>query len=395
MTDNQLYEQALELSIDLMSRQSVTPNDEGCQDVLIKRLEALGFDCEEMCWEGVRNLWATYTPPNAENAPLLVFAGHTDVVPAGDLDLWSHPPFEPLVQDGWLCGRGAADMKTGIAAMVVAIEDYMRTATAISARLGFLITSDEEGPSIYGTRAVMEALVARGEQIDYCIVGEPSSSQWAGDTIKNGRRGSMSAHVTIHGKQGHVAYPEQVSNPNHLLGQLIAALSEEFWDKGNDYFPPTSFQVTDIKGGVGASNVVPDQAEFRANWRFNTEQTPEAIQHRVQQIADKLIANAEIRAQDRYSIDIDWNISGVPFLTEEGALVRAAQSAVNKATGHTTALSTSGGTSDGRFIAPHGAQVVELGVCNATIHQINERIKTDDLAVIVQIYRQLLEELFT
>lgn len=284
-------------------------------------------------------------------------------------------------------------MKSGIAAFVVALEHYLATKPALTMRLGLLITSDEEGPSINGTKAVIAELESRGEQITHCLVGEPSSSQWTGDTIKNGRRGSMTADITVQGKQGHVAYPDQVANPLHFVGKLAAELSTQVWDNGNAFFPVTSFQITDMKGGLGTNNVVPGVATMQGNFRFNTEQTPEKIQARVDTIIDTLVANAEIESQKAFTVTVDWAVSGLPFLTESGELIEAAKAAVKTVTGKDTMLSTSGGTSDGRFIAPHGAQVVELGVCNATIHQVNEHIALKDMGELVNIFYELLSNL--
>jgi succinyl-diaminopimelate desuccinylase len=385
-----LYQQTLSLAKALIAQPSVTPEDGNCQQQLIDILQPLGFECETLEWQGVKNLWATQPGEGA----LLVFAGHTDVVPTGELGLWKYPPFEPTEIDGKLYGRGAADMKTDIAAMIVAAKTYVEANSQSNARLGFLITSDEEGPAKFGTKAVMEVLASRNQKIDYCVVGEPSSSLWAGDTIKNGRRGSMTAVVQIIGKQGHVAYPEQVLNPNHLLGAVIEKLVAERWDAGNDFFPPTSFQITDISSGVGAGNVVPENATFQFNFRFNTEQTVEGIQQRVQQILDTCLANAEVESADKYDVDIQWTVSGLPFLTGSGDLVDAAKLAVQQVTGKATTLSTSGGTSDGRFIAPTGTEVIEIGVCNHSIHQINENIQLEDIRNITPIYLAIIEKLF-
>lgn len=387
------YQETVALTQALISRESITPDDLDCQQLLSDRLAPLGFACETMQIHEVTNLWAVYTPPGLEDAPLFVFAGHTDVVPPGDRSRWQFPPFEPTIHEDKLYGRGASDMKSGIAAFVVALEHYLATKPALTMRLGLLITSDEEGPSINGTKAVIAELESRGEQITHCLVGEPSSSQWTGDTIKNGRRGSMTADITVQGKQGHVAYPDQVANPLHFVGKLAAELSTQVWDNGNAFFPVTSFQITDMKGGLGTNNVVPGVATMQGNFRFNTEQTPEKIQARVDTIIDTLVANAEIESQKAFTVTVDWAVSGLPFLTESGELIEAAKAAVKTVTGKDTMLSTSGGTSDGRFIAPHGAQVVELGVCNATIHQVNEHIALQDMGELVNIFYELLSNL--
>lgn len=387
------YQETVALTQALISRESITPDDIDCQQLLSDRLMPLGFVCESLQIHEVTNLWAVYTPPGLEDAPLFVFAGHTDVVPPGDPSRWTFPPFEPTIDDEKLYGRGASDMKSGIAAFVIALEHYLSTKPALTMRLGLLITSDEEGPSINGTKAVIAELESRDEQITHCLVGEPSSSQWTGDTIKNGRRGSMTADITIQGKQGHVAYPDQVANPLHFVGKLAAELSTQVWDKGNAFFPVTSFQITDMKGGLGTNNVVPGVATMQGNFRFNTEQTPEKIQARVDAIIDTLVANAEIESQKVFTVTVDWAVSGLPFLTESGVLIDAAKAAVKTVTGKDTMLSTSGGTSDGRFIAPHGAQVVELGVCNATIHQVNEHIALQDMGDLVDIYYELLNNI--
>lgn len=333
--------ETVNLACELMSRESVTPNDAGCQKMIAERLEKCGFSNEHMRIENVDNLWST----RGEGHPLLVLAGHTDVVPAGDPARWSTPPFTPTIEDGMLKGRGAADMKSSIAAFVVATERFVKDYPNHRGRLGYLITSDEEGDAYYGTDAVMQELTRRGEQIDWALVGEPSSTAKVGDVIKNGRRGSMLGYLTVKGIQGHVAYPHLAKNPVHLAAPAIAALSTEVWDQGNDYFPSTSFQISNINSGTGASNVIPGDAEIMFSFRFSTEVTAEILQQRTRDILDQFDFEYELR----------FEVKGQPFLTESGALVQAAVQAVQEVTGYEPELSTAGGTSDGRFIAPTGA----------------------------------------
>lgn len=369
----------LALAKDLMSRRSVTPEDAGCQELMITRLAALGFTIERLRFDDVDNFWAR----RGDDAPLYAFAGHTDVVPTGPEDKWQHPPFEPTVEDGMLYGRGAADMKGSLAAMLTACERFVETHPDHSGSIGFLITSDEEGPSINGTVKVVEHLEARGEKMDGCLVGEPSSTDVAGDVIKNGRRGSLGCVLTVHGVQGHVAYPHLAENPIHTIAPALAELSAESWDNGNEFFPATSFQISNINGGTGATNVIPGEVQIVFNFRYSTETTHEALQQRAEKILDK----------HKVKYTANWNLSGLPFLTPSGALVDAACVAVKAVQGIDTKLSTAGGTSDGRFIAPTGAQVVELGPVNATIHKIDECVAAEDLDKLSSMYERMLEEL--
>ncbi|PKH01410.1 succinyl-diaminopimelate desuccinylase [Psychromonas sp. MB-3u-54] len=369
----------LALLKDLISRRSITPHDEGCQPLLISRLEKLGFECEVMVFEDTTNLWAR----RGTEKPLFCFAGHTDVVPTGPEENWTYPPFEPTVVDGFLFGRGTADMKSGIAAFIIALEQFIKTHQDHQGSIALLITSDEEGPFINGTVRVIETLEARNEKIDYCIVGEPSSTDHVGDTIKNGRRGSLTADLTINGVQGHVAYPHMVENPIHACIEPLTELSQMEWDKGNEYFPPTSFQVTNFNAGTGAGNVVPGEAQIQFNFRYSTELTAEMIVARVVAILQKHALNYQIK----------WTYNGSPFITQPGSLTNAVSEAIFSVNGLTTELSTSGGTSDARFIAPTGAQVVELGPGNKTIHKVNESVKIADLEELVHIHRLTLEKL--
>ena len=369
----------LALSKALINQPSVTPEDLNCQPMMIDMLEPLGFECETMQFEDVRNLWAR----KGQAGPLVCFAGHTDVVPTGPVEEWTHPPFAAKVVDGMLHGRGAADMKGSIAAFMVATERFVKKHPNHKGSIAYLITSDEEGPSINGTVKVIEALEARNEKIQMCIVGEPSSTTLCGDTIKNGRRGSLGAVMTVKGIQGHVAYPHLAKNPIHLAMPALTEMTQEEWDQGNDFFPATTFQISNFNGGTGATNVIPGAAEIVFNFRFSTELTEQELKDRTHAIMDK------------YGFDyhIDWKLSGHPFLTAEGSLVEAAVKAIKDVTGINTELSTSGGTSDGRFIAPTGAQVLELGPINATIHQVNEHVSVNDLEQLTVIYERTLENL--
>jgi succinyl-diaminopimelate desuccinylase len=369
----------LDLTLDLIRRPSVTPVDADCQTVMAERLAKIGFVIEPMRFGDVDNLWAR----RGNTAPLLCFAGHTDVVPTGDLARWNSDPFAPEIRDGKLYGRGTADMKSALAAMVVACERFVAAHPDHHGSIAFLITSDEEGPSINGTVKVVETLEARQEKITWCLVGEPSSSKQLGDVIKNGRRGSLNAKLTVHGTQGHVAYPQLADNPIHRALPALTELSQQVWDQGNRFFPATTFQISNIQSGTGATNVIPATAHALFNFRYSTEVTAEQLQARTLEILD--------RHELRY--DIDWTLSGLPFLTAEGELVAAAQTAIRNVTGLDTELSTSGGTSDGRFIAPTGAQVLELGVLNASIHQIDEHVNVADLDPLTDIYTQILEQL--
>tara|TARA_R110002050_G_scaffold156128_5_gene284061 strand:+ start:1812 stop:2996 length:1185 start_codon:yes stop_codon:yes gene_type:complete len=379
----------IKLAIDLMSRPSVTPEDAGCQQLMKDRLEKLGFTNETMVFEDTTNLWSRRNGNRNTldtNAPVFCFAGHTDVVPAGNLELWHTPPFEPTIIDGVLYGRGAADMKGSLAAMIVATERFVNDHPNYDGAITYLITSDEEGPFINGTTRVIDTLEARNEKITYCIVGEPSSTNTVGDIIKNGRRGSISAEVDIKGKQGHVAYPEHVINPIHMAMPALTELSQFHWDHGNDYFPATSFQLSNINSGTGATNVVPGHLNALFNLRYSTELTDQIIVEQVESILNK----------HQLDYDIKWTFNGKPFITElknkAGDFLTSVTDAVSSVTGSKPQLSTSGGTSDGRFIAPTGAKVIELGPCNATIHQVNESVVCDDLDKLCDIYYACLQQ---
>lgn len=366
----------LALAIDLISRESVTPEDAGCQPLMQGRLTDCGFTHEDMIFEDTTNMWSR----RGNEAPVFCFAGHTDVVPAGNLKLWQTPPFEPTIAEGMLYGRGAADMKGSLAAMVVATERFVKDYPDHKGSIAYLITSDEEGPFINGTTRVIDTLEQRNEKIDYCIVGEPSSTNIVGDVIKNGRRGSISAEIDIKGKQGHVAYPDHVKNPIHLAAPALAELSSMHWDHGNEYFPETSFQFSNIQSGTGATNVVPGHLTAWCNLRYSTELN-----------ADEIVAKVEsVLNSHNLDYDIKWIYNGKPFITEQGNFLSAAVNAVKTVMGHSPELSTSGGTSDGRFIAPTGAQVIELGPCNATIHQVNESVSCEDLDKLTDIYYHCL-----
>tara|TARA_R110001583_G_scaffold46761_10_gene146562 strand:- start:963 stop:2177 length:1215 start_codon:yes stop_codon:yes gene_type:complete len=389
----------IKLAIDLISRPSVTPEDAGCQQLMKERLGKLGFINETMVFEDTTNLWSrrdgnspnTRSNPIKSNnldksAPVFCFAGHTDVVPAGNLALWHTPPFEPTIIEGVLYGRGAADMKGSLAAMIVATERFVTTYPNYHGAITYLITSDEEGPFINGTTRVIDTLEARNEKITYCIVGEPSSTSTVGDIIKNGRRGSISADVDIKGKQGHVAYPEHVINPIHIAMPALTELSQCHWDNGNDYFPATSFQLSNVNSGTGATNVVPGHLTALFNLRYSTELTDQIIVEQVESILNK----------HQLDYDIKWTFNGKPFITElgndEGDFLTSVTQAVSSVMGSEPLLSTSGGTSDGRFIAPTGAKVIELGPCNATIHQVNESVVCDDLDKLCDIYYACLQQ---
>ena len=369
----------LDLAIDLIQRPSVTPEDEGCQALMMARLAAIGFHCEPLRFGEVDNFWAV----RGDEGPLLCFAGHTDVVPTGPESDWQTPPFEPEISGGMLRGRGAADMKGSLAAMVTACERFVSEHPDHRGRIAFLITSDEEGPAKNGTVKVVEWLASQGEKIDWCVVGEPSSTDAVGDVIKNGRRGSLGAVLKVRGIQGHVAYPHLAKNPIHLAAPALAELAAEQWDEGNDFFPATSFQISNINGGTGATNVIPGELEVVFNFRFSTELTADILQQRTEAILDK------------HGLDyaLEWNLSGQPFLTSEGPLVEAAQNAIRRVTGRDTVLSTAGGTSDGRFIAPTGAQVVELGPVNATIHKVDECVNAEDLNQLSAMYQAMMDDL--
>ena len=369
----------LDLSLELLRQPSVTPVDHTCQTIMADRLEKAGFTIEHMRFDDVDNLWAR----RGAESPVFCFAGHTDVVPTGSLEDWNSNPFFPEIRDGKLYGRGSADMKTALAAMVVASERFTAKHPNHKGSIAFLITSDEEGPSINGTVKVVETLEARNEKMDWCLVGEPSSTNTLGDIVKNGRRGSLNAKLTVKGKQGHIAYPHLAVNPIHMASKALAELCETVWDNGNEYFPATSFQISNINSGTGATNVVPGTMTALFNFRYSTEVTAEELKSRTLEILDR----------HNVDYDIEWTLSGLPFLTPVGELVNAAKTAILNVTGVETELSTSGGTSDGRFIAPTGAQVLELGVLNATIHQVNEHVNVNDLEPLAEIYEQILEGL--
>ncbi|MCW0507602.1 succinyl-diaminopimelate desuccinylase [Aeromonas piscicola] len=367
------------LAKDLIRRPSVTPLDEGCQTLMAERLARLGFIIEPMVFEDTTNLWAR----RGSEGPLFCFAGHTDVVPAGPLDKWHTPPFEPTIKDGVLYGRGAADMKGSLASMVVATERFVAANPDHKGSIAFLITSDEEGPFINGTTRVIDTLEARHEKIRWCIVGEPSSTAVVGDVVKNGRRGSITGDLLVRGVQGHVAYPHLADNPIHKAAPALTELAATVWDQGNAYFPPTSFQIANIQGGTGASNVIPGELQVQFNFRFSTQLTDMDIRERVEALLD------------RHGLDyqLDWTLSGQPFLTDTGDLLDAAVAAIEQVNGQRPALLTTGGTSDGRFIAPTGAEVIELGPVNATIHKVNECVKADDLDLLANMYQGILDRL--
>lgn len=368
----------LDLAKQLIQRASISPEDIDCQQILAQRLIKLGFKIESLPFDKVSNLWAEL----GEEGPLFVFAGHTDVVPAGPIEEWSFDPFTPTEHEDFLYGRGSADMKSSLAAMIIATENYLAT-NKPNFRIGFLITSDEEGHAINGTRKVMETFNSQNRNIDYCLVGEPSSSKRLGDTIKIGRRGSLSCKLKVQGIKGHVAYPELASNPIHSALPALAKLAATAWDAGNDNFPPTSFQISNIHAGVGANNVIPDSMEIDFNLRYSTELDAETIKQRVEMIL----------AKDDVDYKTQWHLSGEPFLTRESQLIDAVTRSVEEVIGIKPALSTAGGTSDGRFISPTGAQVVELGPCNATIHKIDERIRISDIELLAKTYAKVLVNL--
>ena len=373
MTDSPV----LALAKDLISRQSVTPEDAGCQQWMIERLQALGFEIEVMVFEDTTNFWAR----RGSQAPLFAFAGHTDVVPAGPLEQWHTAPFEPTVIEGYLHGRGAADMKGSLACMIVAVERFIAEHPDHNGSLAFLITSDEEGPFINGTTRVVDTLMARDENIEMCIVGEPSSTHAVGDVVKNGRRGSMTGDLRVKGTQGHVAYPHLANNPVHQALPALSELATTKWDNGNDYFPPTSFQIPNLAAGTGASNVIPGEFDVQFNFRFSTELTDSEIKRRVHSTLDA----------HGLDYDLNWTLSGQPFLTDAGALLDAVVKGVSDVNHKAPDLLTTGGTSDGRFIAKMGGQVVELGPVNATIHKVNECVSIADLEKLTDMYQNILE----
>jgi succinyl-diaminopimelate desuccinylase len=387
------------LAAELIARASVTPLDVGCQGLMRERLEALGFSCQTLIFgegsEAVENLWSirngagnkSTANKSAANAPIFCFAGHTDVVPTGRESDWKTPPFIPTIKDSMLYGRGAADMKGSLAAMITACEDFIQKYPNHDGQIAFLITADEEGPAKNGTVKVVEWLKQNNIHLEWCLVGEPSSTNLVGDTIKNGRRGSLGAKLIVKGKQGHVAYPHLGDNPIHKIAPVLAELSTQQWDNGNDFFPATSFQISNINGGTGATNVIPGEVEIIFNFRFSTELTAEILQERTEAI---LLRHGLVKG---VNYDLEWNLSGQPFLTAKGKLVSASVDAIKEITGRDTVLSTAGGTSDGRFIAPTGSQVLELGPCNATIHQIDESVNIDDLDCLSKIYSKILKNL--
>lgn len=367
------------LTCALVQRPSVTPNDEGCQQLIGERLAKLGFTLETMVFEDTTNLWAR----RGNNGPVFCFAGHTDVVPAGAEHAWTFPPFSATQENGYIYGRGTADMKGSLAAMVVATERFIANNPNHNGSIAFLITSDEEGPFINGTPKVIETLEARQEKITWCLVGEPSSTHELGDVVKNGRRGSLTGDLTVYGIQGHVAYPHLAENPFHKAAPALAALAQMHWDDGNSSFPPTSFQISNLQAGTGAGNVIPGELHVQFNFRYSTESTAEGLKQRV----------TDLLEQHDLDYSLQWKLNGEPFLTDSGQLVEATVHAIAEHTGRLPELSTAGGTSDGRFIAPTGAEVIELGPVNASIHQVNERVREDDLITLTRVYEKILENL--
>ncbi|MBF0804676.1 MULTISPECIES: succinyl-diaminopimelate desuccinylase [Neisseria] len=370
---------SLDLAKQLIAQASVTPDDKNCQQILAERLQNIGFTIEEMHFGNTKNIWAR----RGSSAPLLCFAGHTDVVPPGPLAQWQSPPFEPAEREGRLFGRGAADMKTAIACFVTACERFVAAHPNHTGSIALLITSDEEGDALDGTTKVVDALKARGGQIDYCIVGEPTAEKVLGDTIKNGRRGSLSGNLTVKGRQGHIAYPHLAANPIHIFAPALAELAAEKWDNGNEYFPPTGFQVSNINGGTGAANVIPGTLNVQFNFRFSTESTEAGLKQRVHAVLDK----------HGVDYDLEWAYSGRPFLTEAGRLTDTARRAIAAVCGVEAELSTGGGTSDGRFIKAVAAELIELGFVNATIHQSNENVLLEDISKLSSVYEHMMAEL--
>ena len=377
--DGILANETLALAVELLKRRSLTPDDAGCQDLIAARLEKLGFHIERHCHNGVDNLWAR----KGAEAPVVCFAGHTDVVPTGPLEQWLSDPFVPTVRDGQLYARGAADMKTSDAAFVTATERFVAAHPDHTGSIAFLLTSDEEGPATDGTVKVVEALKARGEMLDYCIVGEPTSAAEFGDTIKNGRRGSLSGTLRVKGVQGHIAYPHLAKNPIHLAAPAIAELADTMWDEGNAYFPPTTWQISSIHAGTGATNVIPGVVEIQFNFRFSTASTAEGLMDAVNEILES----------HHLDFEIDWSLSGKPFLTSRGPLCDRLSEAIHEVTGITPELSTTGGTSDGRFIADICREVVEFGPLNMSIHKLNEHIAVENIEQLAAIYEKTLEKL--
>lgn len=374
-----LSEKATKLLIELVKRSSVTPEDGGCQTMISERLSRSGFRCEALNFGAVSNLWAR----RGNASPLLCFAGHTDVVPPGDLEQWNSDPFSPVVRDGYLFGRGAADMKSGVAAMIVAVEDFVRQNPDFNGSLALLLTSDEEGDAIDGTKKVVDTLSARGDVIDWCVIGEPSSSERVGDVIRIGRRGSLTGDIQVHGVQGHVAYPEQIRNPITSFAPALSDLCERHWDDGDDHFPPTSLQVVNVSSGIGATNVTPPNLRAQFNFRFSPRWTDQTLQSEVESIIERHQVDASI----------DWTLQGQPFLTPPGKLIDTTAAVIQEVAGMETRQSTGGGTSDGRFIAPAGAEVVELGPVNATIHKIDECVRLTDVDTLVRMYGEIARRL--
>ncbi|MCZ6709902.1 MAG: succinyl-diaminopimelate desuccinylase [Gammaproteobacteria bacterium] len=385
MSSDGIQNPVLDLACELIRRASVTPHDAGCQQLLGDRLRQMDFVVESLSYGEVSNLWAV----RGTDGPLMVFAGHTDVVPAGPLDAWSSPPFEPTLCDGYLYGRGAADMKSSLAAMIVATEQFIADHPGHKGRIGYLITSDEEGDAVNGTREVMQHLARRNLALDYCVVGEPSSSAQLGDTIRVGRRGSVNAHLTVIGSQGHVAYPDLATNPVHAFGPVLMELTQTHWDDGNDNFPPTGLQISNVQAGTGATNVIPGVLSADFNLRFNNEHTSQSLQRQIIEILDRRLTG------DGITYQLKWALSGEPFITPAGKLRSAVTQAISQVLGIVTEASTAGGTSDGRFIAPSGAQVVEFGPINATIHKVDERVAVADLQPLAEVYQEILIALLT
>ncbi len=371
----------LKLTTELINRKTLTPDDNGCQKLIAERLNKNGFSAEHLRFDDVDNLWVTH----GNSGPLFVFAGHTDTVPVGPIEKWNTDPFKAEIKEGYLYGRGAADMKSGIAAMVTAAERYVQKNQNHNGTIAFLITSDEEGPSINGTRKVIDYLNEKKIKIDWCILGEPSSDKQLADVIRIGRRGSLNGILKINGIQGHVAYPEKAKNPIHEAAQFLNELTSIEWDRGNDSFPPTSFQISNINAGTGADNVIPDALNLLFNFRFSTEISQDEIENKVENLLQK----------HDLDYNLEWKLSGAPFLTDSGSLTDAATTAIKEIVGIDTVYSTGGGTSDGRFIAPTGAQTIELGVVNETIHKINECVKVEDLDTLSSIYEKILEKLLS
>ncbi len=373
----ELSEPVIDLLCDLIQRRSITPEDAGCQGLMSERLEQLGFTCETMLFNDVTNLWARH----GSASPVLCFAGHTDVVPPGDEQEWIADPFEPTFKDGFLYGRGSADMKSGLAAMIVSLEEFLGEHPGYAGSIALLITSDEEGRARDGTLKVMQALSARDEHIDWCVLGEPSSQDNLGDIVRVGRRGSLSGMLTVRGIQGHVAYPQLADNPIRRFAPVLAELHDIVWDDGNEFFPPTSFQVVDVQAGIGAPNVTPGELTARFNFRYSTVWTQESLQEKVHSVFDAHDIDYELK----------WHLSGEPFLTQPGKLINAVHEAVTEHTGIAPELSTGGGTSDGRFISPAGTDVVELGPVNASIHKIDEHVKVADVVTLTKMYKRIME----